>query len=242
MLATVAVSARPRELALGRGAQTPLALITPGAARPDPELPDLLEHDWAVGLVCAVRTDALGEAALLGGQKSGGHEGYQGKGLLEVEAKVVEELSLVLADLGLSAILRPTSAPDAAVDEQLGYVAFRSWRWQTLASADRFYHPAARLVATGGAGSVSLTWRVPPDRFDRFRVVLRRASGSTPPATVTDGTGVTLSGNLATSVTDSGLAAGTYAYALFAQYDDISDTVGTVRATSASVTATATVT
>ena len=40
-----------------------------------------------------------------------------------------------------------------------------------------------------------------------------------------------LSGDLATSVTDSGLAAGTYAYALFAAYDDNADPPATVAAT-----------
>lgn len=89
-------------------------------------------------------------------------------------------------------------------------------------TAARFYHPPRNLVATGGVGQVALTWVLPPTRFDTITTpILRRASGATAPTSVTSGTGVTLSAG-ATSVTDSGLAAGTYSYSIFMPYDETS--------------------
>jgi hypothetical protein len=58
---------------------------------------------------------------------------------------------------------------------------------------------------------------VATNRFDRRQMVLRR--GATLPASATAGTGVTLSGDLATSVVDTP-GAGTWYYALFAAYDE----------------------
>lgn len=106
----------------------------------------------------------------------------------------------------------------------------------TNARIARFYHPPRLFKATGGGGQVSLTWALPPDRFDRLKVVLRRASGATAPTSATDGTGVTLSGDLATSVTDSGLSAGTYSYAIFGGYDETNSTPTTVDNYSSAVT------
>lgn len=94
-------------------------------------------------------------------------------------------------------------------------------------------------------GDATLAWRVPPDRFDRFRVRLRRAAGATAPATSTDGTNVAIA-DLATGVTDSP-GAGEFSYALFGQYDetqgkDRGGTPATAERDSVSVTRTVTVT
>jgi Cutinase/Fibronectin type III domain len=64
--------------------------------------------------------------------------------------------------------------------------------------------------------SVGLAWTNPADP-DFTGVLIRRAAGPTPPATVTDGDPVTTTGTTATSFTDTNLAPGTtYTYALFA--------------------------
>jgi len=104
-------------------------------------------------------------------------------------------------------------------------------------SYERFYHSCEQFkAADAGSGNASLSWTIPPDRFDRDKVILRRAAGSTPPASATAGTGVTLSGDLATSVTDNP-GSGSFAYSLFGAYDES----GTARY-SASRTQTVTVT
>lgn len=103
------------------------------------------------------------------------------------------------------------------------------------------FHPARGLSATGGVGQVALSWALPPDRFDRLRVILRRASGSTPPASPSGGSPVALSGDLATSVTVTGLSAGSHAFALFAAYDSAADPPATVAATETDYSASASV-
>ena len=100
------------------------------------------------------------------------------------------------------------------------------------------FHPCPRFNATGGVGSVTLAWTLPPARFDRLRVVLIRKAGSSAPTSVSDGTAVTLSGDLATSKTDT-IAAGTYSYSLFAVYDETHATPTTVEKYSAAATKTA---
>jgi len=68
-----------------------------------------------------------------------------------------------------------------------------------------------------GDTSVALVWSNPTDA-DFTGVTIRRAAGATAPATITDGTPVTVATSAtATSGTDGGLTAGTqYSYAVFA--------------------------
>lgn len=94
----------------------------------------------------------------------------------------------------------------------------------TNASSARFYQPPRNVagIAPGG-GVASLSWTLPPDRFDRLTTVVRRsASGGSAPATVTDGTSVTLATSTTASAT--GLTPGTYAFSFFAAYDDLAAT------------------
>lgn len=63
--------------------------------------------------------------------------------------------------------------------------------------------------------SVTLGWQNPLD-LDLAEVIVRRAEGSTPPATVADGSPVPLATPTATSVTDATLVAGmSYSYSVF---------------------------
>ena len=81
--------------------------------------------------------------------------------------------------------------------------------------------------------SITLSWANPPD-VDLAAVIVRRAKGATAPATPTDGTGVTLPGQTATGVTDTGLDPDTtYSYAVFTR-----DTVGNTSAPATLTTAT----
>ena len=81
--------------------------------------------------------------------------------------------------------------------------------------------PVTSLTVTGPTpSSLTLSWTNPADA-DFAGVVIRRAVGSTPPASPTSGTLVADKGPGATSHVDSGLAGGTtYSYAVFA-YDEV---------------------
>ena len=228
------VSAGAREIPQSQGQRLPMVWIQPGSATSDAEEPSLITAQWTLWIIASVASDAMGEASLLGANRVG--SGSRGRGLLELEEQLTTTIAAGLDDIGMRHYVRARSAPAALVDEALGYVVLRSYTVETLATTARYYHPATRLAATGAA----LTWTLPPDRFDRYRVVLRRASGSTPPATVSSGTGVTLASDLPTSHTDSP-GIGTWSYSLFSQYDETNDTPAAADQTSAADTVTTTV-
>ena len=78
---------------------------------------------------------------------------------------------------------------------------------------------------------IRLTWTNPVDA-DLDEIIVRRNKGMTPPATATAGTGLSLSDNQATGVTESGLDPDTdYSYAIFTK-----DTAGNTTPTAKSIT------
>jgi len=222
---SVHVTVAPDERAMERF-RFPLALVRPLGSIVDPiynEEGDILRQDIQVTLIVSVASDAIGEAALIGGNRSGGVTESSGRGLLEVEEVLFDAITRVNGIDGVEMVAKQKSAVEAQIRGDVQYVAWRGYNIEAFTTVDRFYHPATRLAGTGlGGGSVSLTWKLPPSRYDLYRMTLRRAAGGTPPATPASGTGVTLSGDLVSSVTDTP-GAGTFSYALFAQYDESYD-------------------
>lgn len=90
------------------------------------------------------------------------------------------------------------------------------------------YHDPRRFTATAGiAGACSLSWLLPPTRFDTLgMVVCRSAAGGGYPSGPTDGTPLTLSGALATSVALTGLPAGAYKFTAFMGYAETKNSSG----------------
>lgn len=210
------------EAAKRTGIRMPFALISPGAGQSDPEAneePDLIRRDIVVSTMVAIPGDHVGERALIGANVPD-YTKSEGRGVLEVEEEVLAAIKYAATDLGVVIEHKATGVAKPVIDPDLGYVLTQDVLFQAWLTAARFYHPGINFVATGGSGQVSLSWGLPPDRYDRYRMVLRRAAGATAPTSISGGTGVTLASSLATSVVDSGLAAGTYSYALFATYDE----------------------
>ena len=202
--------------------RTPVALVYPVNSTADPqhgEQPNLIQATINISIVTTVPGDAVGEKTLVGGNIPDNTKS-EGKGILEIEEEVFNTIGSLQADNGIAISFQTANMRQPTYDSNFGYIAFRDLTFKCWCTTTREYFPANYLTATGGSGTVSLAWGLPADRFDRYRVVLRRASGGAAPATISAGTGVTLSGNLATSVTDSGLAAGTYSYSLFCTYDE----------------------
>lgn len=222
----------------------PFALIRPGAAQADPEHREesgLWVVDFSILVAVSVSGDAIGEHALLGAAREA-ETRSAGKGLLEVEAEVLSALRLLTADDGLSIEARTQSAVGATRALDLGYVAWEEYGFRMIVATDKEFPPPENLVATdAGGGDASLTWTLHPDRFDRFRVRLRRAAGATAPATISDGTEVALGSDLPTSFTDSP-GAGEHSYSLFGAYNDREATPATDKDFSSPATATVTVT
>lgn len=198
----------------------PLARVWPTAATVDEAQAQLRSQAFAVEISQQVLGDVTGEGSLIGGARSGGQGESDGRGLLELEEILEQELGRVARLEGFNVSLVHSTGAEASQDEQFGYLAWRTYEFLGLLTRDRTYPPARRLAAADAGGqSVSLTWKVPAARFDRSALVLRRASGSTAPATVTDGDAVTVSG-FAESLSDAVGVAGTYSYALFVGYDE----------------------
>lgn len=234
--ARVHVTAGPPAEALP-GIGYPFCLLAPGSADEDDDDASLERTALRVLLCVRGAGDSYGEAALMGGPRSGGVGSSKGRGLLEVEEVLKSAINKLDADNGVNVRITGRSAP-AAQTIGSDYVVSREYTLEGVLTTDRTYAPAQNLVATAsGSGNVSLTWTLPASRYDRLGVVLRRASGTTAPASPSAGTGVTLSGPLATSVTDSP-GAGTFSYALFAAYDEVSATPTTADRYSVAQTAT----
>lgn len=226
VLGSVHVTQAPNEEAVNNF-RFPLCLISVGSASVDPDFgqeEELLRQRFTVRVLAANANDVIGEATLIGANRTGGSTSSKGRGVLEIEEPVFDAVSRLSGLDGIEIRLKAESAVRATWIQNIGHVAFRDYDFDVLCTANRFYHPPTRLIATDlGGGSVSLTWKLPPNRYDRLRVKLRRAAGATPPATSTAGTGVTLGGDLATSVTDSP-GAGTFSYSIFGMYDEYSTT------------------
>ncbi len=217
----------------------PVAVVQVDGESGDPETGEhssLAQYDFTVTVIVQNFASTYGESAILGSNRN---TQSRGRGLLEVAERVRTTLVQLGPQSGLPIMFRAASAVAPLAVQNLDTAAMISLRFASLGTTFKTWQAPMGLTATGGVGQVSLTWLASP-RFDALRFVVRRASGSTPPATVADGTGVTLSSDLATSVTNSGLSAGAYAYSLFLLYDDNGD--GTADGTSEPQTVLATVT
>jgi hypothetical protein len=198
----------------------PLAMVVPGAATVDAEEMNLLEQDFAVRVICMVEADGYGESPLIGANRLADGSS-DGRGILEIEEELFSTIARSSGADGIEIRLWSSSAIQAELIEGLGYVVARDYSFGCLTTTNKSYAPPFGLSATDqGGGSVLLTWNLPATRFDSYRVVLRYAAGATAPASISAGSGVTLSGDTAVTVTQSGLSTGTYAWAAFQTYDE----------------------
>lgn len=204
----------------------PLALIRVGAALHDPEFsadfPSLVAQDFVVTIVTSVPGDRHGDAAVVGGWRTG-QNSSTGRGVMEIQEEVLAALLRSDDDDGLRIALSGTGAAQVQRGTALGNIATRDMRFTCRITPIRSYRALRGFTATGGSGQVTGTFTLPATRSDTSAVVLRRASGATAPTSATAGTGVTLGSDLPTTFTDSGLAAGTYSYAAFMRYDEFGD-------------------
>lgn len=199
----------------------PFARVAPGGATTDEQDARIETAEIVVEVVCRATGDHVGEAALLGSSRGNGQGSSMGRGLLELEEAVKTAVAKLHGTSGVNLRVTSRSAVRAGVVDGVGYVARRELTLEGVLTTDRTYAPATRLLATApGVGVASLTWTIPPTRYDLLSMVLRRAAGSTAPATATSGTSVSLATALATSKSDTP-GAGTWSYSLFAGYDEL---------------------
>ena len=194
----------------------PLARVTLTTLTDDGQ--GLLIQGVEVEVTQSVRGDRTGEVALIGGPRSAGQGSSSGRGLTEIEEVLYTSLAKIARLEGIQLRLDLATAAAAAQDAELGYLAWRTYEFSAWITQARTYLPATRLRGSDSGGGATLLWSLPPSRYDLLGLILRRASGSTAPAAITDGTGV------AVTVTDTtvadALSAGTYSYSLWASYDE----------------------
>lgn len=229
ILGSVVVSARPLE-AFARDLTWPCALVRAIAEDRDRQLPQRANvARFEIVLAAQAAGDLSGEGALVGANRSSTTTS-DGRGVDELVDEIIYALGIsgrpgVLTDSqhGMLACIEGVS-----VARELPEIAAAA---VTLSVAvynqgPRFYHPVTRASATGAVGSASLAWSLPPARFDRLRVIVRRSgAGGSAPASPSSGTGVTVTGgDLGVAATASGLAPGTYAFSIFVAYDETNET------------------
>lgn len=220
--------------AVAAGLSLPGCVLAPDGPQTDPEFgeePGLLVQPIKLTVIVALPADTFGGAALMGANRSA--LAAAGKGLLEIAVPLTAAIRRLNDASGVHLQSVRKSASGSELVPSMGYVAYHEHRLECVCTDAKSFPKPTAFVATGGSGQVAMTWHALPDRFDRRRFILRRASGSTPPASATVGTGIPLGGSpdgrSAVSVTDSGLSAGTYSYSLFAAYDDYTVDPATMR-------------
>lgn len=243
----VVISQLPIEVIIADLGRVPLAVIRPLSGGRDPEHGQssaIWNRTMAVTLAQGVAGDRLGQDVLMGAHRQGTSDS-RGKGLFEIEERVLKILEDANALKDVSLDLLGNTIPEPVISTDDPSIVYCDYIHSMTVTRQRGYDTADAFVATdAGGGNCSLSWALPSTRFDLYSMILRRAAGSTPPATYDAGTGVTLSGLLATSVTDNP-GVGTFSYSLFAAYDETRDVGEAGRSAeqySAARTATVTVT
>lgn len=200
----------------------PFALLNLGGSRSDPNDPDLLEQEFVLVIAAAVHGDPLGQNAVLGGPgaSSGRYGKSDGRGLVELESGLLAVLGRLTGADGCQVIAYEdgSPAPERVDGENI------VWRRYTLRGVctrqEEYLGPVNLTVDLSTPGQAALSWDLPPEVYSRRRIVCRRASGATAPADQDSGASVALSGDLATSVTVTGLSAGSHSFALFCAHTE----------------------
>lgn len=199
--------------------------LAPLDGEADEQEPRILRHRFRVALLASVAGSRVGSTAVAGGNRgAGGLGGSAGRGVLELEEPVLQAVGRLNQTSGVRMQVKTKSAVEAVFLPARGVCAQLTLVLEGIVFRDRFYHPPVRMAAVAlGGGQVSLTWALPPARYDLRQMVLRRMAGATPPADQNSGTNIALAnGGLAplpTGVVDTP-GAGTWSYALFAGYNE----------------------
>lgn len=223
---SVIVTVTPEREAIQDAVQ-PVCLVVPEEGQADPEgggeQSDYFRGTIRLVLFTMVEGDALGERALLGANRDS--DGPIGHGILELVPEVLAVTKRLLPDDGVILSLHSQGAARGQAvhtDQGLWYLVAQENTFTVTYTAEEYYPPARRMAATVAGPVVSLSWLLPPDRFDTYRPILVRKAGSTPPTSVTDGTPTTLADG-ASATTDSP-GSGTWSYAIFIAYDPNGET------------------
>ena len=115
-----------------------------------------------------------------------------------------------------------SGAAESAFVEDISYVAEREHRMKAFCTRAHTYHPPINLAKSGS----TVSWKLPPDRFDFWKVRLFKKAGSTAPTSYADAVANWTEVTLAAPTTDTSVVdahSGTTSYAIYAVYDELLD-------------------
>lgn len=200
----------------------PFAIVSLGSETPDDEKPNYTKQIFRITYGTTLAGDRFGKASLVGSGRTGGVGSSKGRGILELRTEVSRALRRLQEDSGIKIVLRGRGTPETDNVEK-GYLIAQTQEFEAQCVETAYYHPPERAVASDVGGGVTLTWLDPPDRWDKVTtegIMIRRATGSTPPATTSAGTLVAEVDLGTETYTDTPLGADTYSYSLFAAYNE----------------------
>ncbi len=113
----------------------PLCLILPGDMEVDDESEDLVLARFTVQIATKVAGDPWGETVITGGAGPGTGLTSLGRGLMELEQVLFDTMKLLSAQDGITIQLRGASGIAAELDDEIGYLASRSYTWEAWTGA-----------------------------------------------------------------------------------------------------------
>lgn len=199
----------------------PLALIGVNDDETDPMTPGYVKQMFTITFIVRILGDMRGENAMIGANRTAGSTSSKGRGILEVTEEVSRALRQIQESVGVKIVGRRKSDIGTGILEGVGYLALRQSIIEVKCTDARYYHPPLRVAAVKSGANANLTWADPPTRWDGVGRTLRirRILGSTPPATVTDGSAVADVARGVQAYADTP-GAGTWSYSIFAGYSD----------------------
>lgn len=171
--------------------------------------PDEIEYSIGLDIVHRVPGDKNAEASLLGRNQQAG---TLGKGILEIEETLQASIEILTTKNGMHFAFVGASAAGA---DPIGEhnETIRRLNYKARGTRARFYNKPLRFRASNSSGTVTLTWTLPPTRYDTLRVeVWRHTSEIT-----SYGQGTSIYSGTGTSTTNAP-GAGTWYYAIFGIY------------------------
>lgn len=204
----------------------PFVLVRPQGADKDGEHPEHASvQRFEIAIAAEGWTDLEGASALVGGNRvapSGGlsHQGTsQGRGLLELEELARQALTSLDGSGGMVSACTVGSSNELTImpgGVLVSVVRLAVEVYNT--TRDRTYAYPIMLKASGAGGVVSLTWSLPPSRWDSLGLVLVYQSGTSAPSAPNLGTPVSVTPTQTTASVTTGT--GTWSFALFSSYDE----------------------
>lgn len=202
-------------------ATLPVVIVSPGAARADPEaqeLPDIYTEDIFVEIGVEQGGDRFGTAALLGANRESATSS-KGRGLLDIQRELFAAIRALGHRDGVTVKFEAASGGIPQGNQKVGMYVSRQFVFSARLTTETTFEAPRALVLSEAGGTVTIDWEAPDTTTDLIDYVVRRVAGRTPVAYSDQGTSAaTVSAG--TTIANDTPGAGTWTYSVFARYAD----------------------